>query len=87
MLVYSEFQSHVHLHYIIMEMFDRTWSESTIFRNEYFVHEEDAYQALLRRGDLSRMYCVVPTVGIHRTDDYADQRAKADKDEAEATAT
>ncbi len=57
---------YVHIHYIIMEIFDRAWSESEIFRNEYFETEEDAYDALIARADMSRMYSVVPTTAIYR---------------------
>ena len=57
---------YVHIHYIIMEIFDRTWSESEIFRNEYFETEEKAYDALIDRADMSRMYSVVPTTAIYR---------------------
>ena len=57
---------YVHIHYIIMEIFDRTWSESEIFRNEYFQTEEEAYDALIARADMSRMYSVVPTIAIYR---------------------
>ena len=57
---------YVHIHYIIMEIFDRTWSESEIFRNEYFETVEDAYDALIARADMSRMYSVVPTTAIYR---------------------
>ncbi len=49
-----------------MEIFDRTWSESEIFRNEYFETEEEAYDALIARADMSRMYSVVPTTAIYR---------------------
>ena len=66
MLVYMKASSYVHIHYIIMEIFDRTWSESEIFRNEYFETEEDAYDALIARADMSRMYSVVPTTAIYR---------------------
>lgn len=58
--------NYVHIHYIIMEIFDRTWSESEIFRNEYFETEEEAYDALIDRADMSRMYSVVPTTAIYR---------------------
>ena len=57
---------YVHIHYIIMELFDRTWSESEIFRNEYFETEQEAYDALIDRADMSRMYSVVPTTAIYR---------------------
>lgn len=66
MLVYMKNSNYVHIHYIIMEIFDRTWSESEIFRNEYFETEEDAYDALIARADMSRMYSVVPTTAIYR---------------------
>lgn len=66
MLVYMKNSDYVHIHYIIMEIFDRTWSESEIFRNEYFETEEDAYDALIARADMSRMYSVVPTTAIYR---------------------
>ncbi len=66
MLVYTKDADYVHIHYIIMEIFDRTWSESEIFRNEYFETEEDAYDALIARADMSRMYSVVPTTAIYR---------------------
>ena len=66
MLVYTKNSDYVHIHYIIMEIFDRTWSESEIFRNEYFQTEEEAYDALIARADMSRMYSVVPTVAIYR---------------------
>ncbi len=66
MLVYTKDVDYVHIHYIIMEIFDRTWSESEIFRNEYFETEEDAYDALIARADMSRMYSVVPTTAIYR---------------------
>lgn len=66
MLVYMKESDYVHIHYIIMEIFDRTWSESEIFRNEYFETEEDAYDALIARADMSRMYSVVPTTAIYR---------------------
>lgn len=66
MLVYMKNSDYVHIHYIIMEIFDRTWSESEIFRNEYFQTEEEAYDALIARADISRMYSVVPTTAIYR---------------------
>ena len=66
MLVYTKNSDYVYIHYIIMEIFDRTWSESEIFRNEYFETEEDAYDALIARADMSRMYSVVPTTAIYR---------------------
>lgn len=66
MLVYMKNSDYVHIHYIIMEIFDRTWSESEIFRNEYFETEEEAYDALIARADMSRMYSVVPTTAIYR---------------------
>ena len=66
MLVYMKNSDYVHIHYIIMEIFDRTWSESEIFRNEYFQTEEEAYDALIARADMSRMYSVVPTTAIYR---------------------
>lgn len=66
MLVYMKESDYVHIHYIIMEIFDRTWSESEIFRNEYFETEEEAYDALIARADMSRMYSVVPTTAIYR---------------------
>ena len=66
MLVYTKNSDYVHIHYIIMEIFDRTWSESEIFRNEYFQTEEEAYDALIARADMSRMYSVVPTTAIYR---------------------
>lgn len=66
MLVYTKNSDYVYIHYIIMEIFDRTWSESEIFRNEYFETEEEAYDALIARADMSRMYSVVPTTAIYR---------------------
>ena len=66
MLVYTKNSDYVYIHYIIMEIFDRTWSESEIFRNEYFETEEKAYDALIARADMSRMYSVVPTTAIYR---------------------
>ena len=66
MLVYMKNSDYVHIHYIIMELFDRTWSESEIFRNEYFETEQEAYDALIARADMSRMYSVVPTTAIYR---------------------
>lgn len=66
MLAYSRNTDHIHEFYIIMELLDRTWSESVLFRNEYFSEKEKAYDALLDRADPAALYVVLPIVSFYK---------------------